>query len=82
METSPQERVRWLQAKTLFSDLPENLVGAIADWTRHFLSLGSYSLFNNMESAVDIRKTTDEKQYYADRRRDALKYGSGGDYEH
>ena len=63
------------------SILPQVGVGAIADWTRHFLSLGSYSLFNKMENAVDTRKTTDKKQYYADRRRDALKYGSGGDYE-
>ena len=30
METVVAERVRWLQANTLFSDLPEELVGAIA----------------------------------------------------
>ena len=56
-------------------------VGAIASWSKHFLSLGSYNFFNNMEEAVDVRRTTDKKQYYADRRRDALKYGSGRDYQ-
>ena len=63
------------------SILPQVGVGAIASWTKHFLSLGGYSFFNNIEETVDTRRTTDKKQYYADRRRDALKYGSGGDYK-
>ena len=63
------------------SILPQVGVGAIASWSKHFLSLGSYNFFNNMEEAVDVRRTTDKKQYYADRRRDALKYGSGRDYQ-
>jgi len=62
------------------SILPQVGVGAIASWTKHFLSLGSYNFFNSMEKMVDTRRTTAKKQYYADRRRDALKYGSGGDY--
>ena len=63
------------------SILPQVGVGAIASWAKHFLSLGSYNFFNSMEETVDVRRTTEKKQYYADRRRDALKYGSGGDYK-
>ena len=63
------------------SILPQVGVGSVAGWMRHFVSLGGYSALNKMESSVDTRKKSDKAQYYADRWREALKYGSGGDYE-
>jgi len=65
----------------VLSILPQVGVGAVASWMRHFASLGQYSLLANMQSAVDIRETSDKKQYYTDRWRDAVRYGSGNDYE-
>ncbi|MBE9063589.1 NAD(P)/FAD-dependent oxidoreductase [cf. Phormidesmis sp. LEGE 11477] len=65
----------------VLSILPQVGVGAVASWTRHFVNLGLYSLLDEMQSAVDSRETSDKKQYYADRWRDAVKYGSGSDYE-
>ncbi|MGC1526723.1 MAG: FAD-binding oxidoreductase [Phormidesmis sp.] len=67
--------------KLVLSILPQVGVGAIASWTGHFVNLGRYSLLNTMQSAVDVRETSDKKQYVADRWRDAVKYGSGNDYE-
>ena len=63
------------------SILPQVGVGSVAGWMRHFVSLGGYSALNKMESSVDTRKKSDKAQYYADRWREALMYGSGGDYE-
>ena len=63
------------------SILPQVGLGAVASWTRHFINLGRYSLLNAMEQTVDTKQSSSRKQYYADRRRDALEYGSGGDYE-
>ncbi|MEM9090906.1 MAG: FAD-binding oxidoreductase [Cyanobacteria bacterium P01_F01_bin.53] len=63
------------------SILPQVGVGSVASWMRHFVSLGGYSALNTMQSTVDMRKTSDKKQYYADRWREALKYGSGADYD-
>ena len=65
----------------VLSILPQVGVGPVASWTRHFANLGRYSLLNTMQSAVDNRETSDKKQYYADRWRDAVKYGSGNDYD-
>ncbi len=65
----------------VLSILPQVGVGAVASWMRHFVSLGQYSLLDNMQSAVDIRETSDKKQYYTDRWRDAVRYGSGNDYQ-
>lgn len=64
----------------VLSILPQVGVGSVMSWMRHFISLGSYSALNTMQSTVDTRKTSDRKQYFADRWREALKYGSGGDY--
>jgi lycopene cyclase CruP len=65
------------------SILPQVGLGSVASWTRHFVNLASYSLLNAAESAVDrAPKKSLAQQYAADRRRDALKYGSGGDYEY
>jgi len=63
------------------SILPQVGVGSVASWMRHFVSLGGYSALNTMQSTVDTRKTSDKSQYYADRWREALKYGSGCDYD-
>ncbi len=64
------------------SILPQVGIGSVASWMRHFVSLGSYNLLNAAESAVDrAPEKSVAKQYAADRRRDAIKYGSGGDYE-
>ena len=63
------------------SILPQVGLGSVAGWTRHFINLGKYSFLNMMEQTVDSKQSSDKKQYAADRRRDALKYGSGGDYE-
>ncbi len=67
--------------KLVLSILPQVGIGAIASWTGHFVNLGRYSLLNTMQSAVDVRETSEKKQYAADRWRDAVKYGSGNDYE-
>ncbi len=62
--------------------LPQVGVAAVAGWMKHFVSLGGYNLLNAAESAVDrAPERSVEKQYYADRWLDALKYGSGNDYE-
>lgn len=63
------------------SILPQVGLSSVASWTRHFINLGRYSLLNNMEQTVDSKRSSRKKQYYTDRRRDALKYGSGNDYE-
>ncbi|MEM8503733.1 MAG: FAD-binding oxidoreductase [Cyanobacteria bacterium P01_D01_bin.1] len=65
----------------VLSILPQVGVGSVASWMRHFVNLGQYSLLDAMQSAVDIRETSDKKQYYSDRWREAVKYGSGNDYE-
>ena len=65
----------------VLSILPQVGVGAVASWTRHFVNLGRYSLLDKMQSAVDSRETSDKKQYYSDRWRDAVMYGSGNDYK-
>lgn len=62
--------------------LPQVGVAAVAGWMKHFVSLGGYNLLNAAESAVDrAPERSVKKQYYADRWLDALKYGSGSDYE-
>lgn len=63
------------------SILPQVGVGSVANWMRHFISLGGYSVLHAMQDTVDMKKTSDKKQYYADRWKEALKYGSGQDYE-
>lgn len=63
------------------SILPQVGVGSVASWSGHFARLGWYSLMDLMQSAVDVRETSEKKQYATDRWRDAVKYGSGGDYE-
>ena len=65
----------------VLSILPQVGLGSVVSWMKHFVSLGTYSALNVMESTVDTRKTSDKKQFFADRWRDALKYGSGGDYD-
>ncbi len=65
----------------VLSILPQVGVGSVASWTGHFVNLGRYSLLNMMQSAVDSRETSEKKQYYSDRWRDAVKYGSGNDYD-
>jgi len=62
------------------SILPQVGVGSVASWMRHFISLGGYSALHTMQNTVDTKKTSDKAQYYADRWREALKYGSGQDY--
>lgn len=63
------------------SILPQVGVSSVASWMRHFISLGGYSALHTMQNTVDTKKTSDKAQYYADRWREALKYGSGSDYE-
>ncbi len=65
----------------VLSILPQVGVGSVASWTRHFVNLGRYSVLDMMQSAVDSRETSEKKQYYSDRWRDAVKYGSGNDYD-
>ena len=65
----------------VLSILPQVGLGSVASWTGHFLKLGGYSLLYTMQADVDIRATSDKKQYASDRWRDALKYGSGSDYD-
>ncbi len=67
--------------KLVLSILPQVGIGSVASWTKHFINLGRYNLLNTMQSAVDIRETSDKKQYSTDRWRDAVRYGSGNDYE-
>ncbi|MFK8185150.1 MAG: FAD-dependent oxidoreductase [Phormidesmis sp.] len=62
------------------SILPQVGVGSVVSWMRHFISLGGYSALHTMQNTVDTKKTSDKAQYYADRWREALKYGSGQDY--
>lgn len=66
----------------VLSILPQVGVGSLFNWMKHFVSLGGYSALDTMQSTVDTRKTSDRKQYFADRWREALRYGSGKDYEH
>lgn len=64
------------------SILPQVGVGSVVSWMRHFVNLGRYNALNTAESVVDrAPKRSVKKQYYADRWLDALKYGSGGDYD-
>ncbi len=64
------------------SILPQVGIGSVASWMKHFISLGGYNALNAAESSVDraIAKSA-KKQYEANRWIDAVKYGSGGDYE-
>ncbi len=61
---------------TVLPLLPKLGVGALTDWLRHYLSLGLYSsgyhLSKKMPPATD---------YQTARLREALKYGSGNDFE-
>ncbi len=64
------------------SILPQVGVGSVASWMRHFISLGGYNAWNAAEESVERSpKKSAKKQYAANRWREALKYGSGGDYE-
>lgn len=65
----------------VLSILPQVGVGSVAGWMRHFVSLGGYSALHAMQTLVDSRMDSNEQQYNTDRWRDALKYGSGGDYD-
>lgn len=65
----------------VLSILPQVGIKSVLDWSKHFISLGGYSLLAEMRSDVDIRKTSSQKQYVSDRFGEALKYGSGGDYD-
>ncbi|MGB3297023.1 MAG: FAD-binding oxidoreductase [Phormidesmis sp.] len=64
------------------SILPQVGIGSVASWMKHFISLGSYNAFNAAESSVDrAPEKSARKQYETNRWIDAVKYGSGGDYE-
>lgn len=62
--------------KTVLPLLPTLGVGTLSDWLRHYLSLGVYSsgyhLSKKLPPTVDFRMQ---------RLREALKYGSGNDFE-
>ncbi len=61
--------------------LPQVGAGSVASWLRHFVSLGGYNLWNTAEQAVERAPLKSaKKQYYAERWREAIQYGSGGDY--
>ena len=63
------------------SILPQVGIGTVAEWMRHFVSLGGYSALHAMQGHVENREDSAAKRYFAARWQDALRYGSGADYE-
>jgi lycopene cyclase CruP len=61
--------------------LPQVGIGAVIPWLRHFITLGSYSALYGMQRQVENRTAGLKQQYAAARWQDALKYGSGEDYD-
>ncbi len=62
--------------------LPQVGAGSVASWLRHFVTLGGYNLWNTAEQAVERAPLKSaKKQYVAERWREALQYGAGGDYK-
>jgi lycopene cyclase CruP len=55
---------------------------ALLDWTRHYLSLGGYSLCDRLGTAIKpiMPNLIPEQQFFWQCQLDAWKYGSGGDY--
>lgn len=53
--------------------------GTLIDWARHFANLGSYSLLNQLEKWIPDQNTV-QQQYRLACRRNAWRFGSGGDY--
>lgn len=64
--------------------LPQLGVGALADWSRHYGSLATYSLLNRLFDSPAVKSLTQSlsitQRYYYQRWREALQYGSGGDH--
>lgn len=58
-------------------------IGTLANWLKHYLSLGAYSFLNQLCQKVEpaIANLLPEQQYQLQRQIDAWKYGSGGDYK-
>jgi len=55
----------------------------VADWMRHYVALGAYDLAYRFSSAFPKSKQsgrTTSQEYYWNRLRDSIKYGSGQDY--
>ncbi|WP_019502770.1 FAD-dependent oxidoreductase [Pseudanabaena sp. PCC 6802] len=55
---------------------------ALLDWTRHYLSLGGYSLCDRLGEVLKpiLPNLIPEQQYFWQCQLDAWKFGSGGDY--
>jgi lycopene cyclase CruP len=64
--------------KTVLPLLPKLGVGALADWLRHYLSLGVYSSGYHLGKKL-LDPAPDN--YRLRRSLEALKYGSGNDFE-
>lgn len=63
--------------------LPQVGIPAVVNWTGHYAGLAAYSALNPLTQAIQgqAKQLPDETQYFFERWRDALVYGSGGDYE-
>lgn len=63
--------------------LPQVGIPAVVSWTGHYAGLAAYSALNPLTQALQsqAKHLPEETQYFFERWRDALMYGSGGDYE-
>ncbi|KAK9820787.1 hypothetical protein WJX74_003932 [Apatococcus lobatus] len=61
-------------------------IGPLLDWTRHFVSLGTYTALHKYATSSTPPSQqsglTPRQRYFKNRQREAWKYGSGLDYKH
>jgi lycopene cyclase CruP len=55
-------------------------LSTLLDWAGHFACLGSYSLLNQLGPWIPGQNNSIQKQFYWACRRNAWRFGSGGDY--
>jgi lycopene cyclase CruP len=55
-------------------------LGTLIDWAGHFANLGGYSLLNQLEKWIPGQNNSIQDQYRWVCRRNAWRFGSGGDY--
>ncbi len=55
-------------------------LGTLVDWAGHFASLGGYSLLNQLGDWIPGQSSSVQQQYRWVCRRNAWRFGSGGDY--
>lgn len=76
-------RTAWMHPGAVLQVVPRLGVPALLDWSYHYAALGVYGLAEALSPAIAawVAKLPAAQQYAWHQRLQALKYGSGGDYD-